>query len=188
MLVTFTGGEPLLRRDLEDARRRGRPRDPPQVRHADHARRHAHRRSARTRSGTPGSTSSTSRSTTSTSATTPRAASPDSPRSILDRRSAHARRAGSTTSASTRSSRTTTSISSCRSCTRAAELGAGVNFSVYTDAKNGNATHLLGRGRATPQLDAAIARTARVQAAAARRDRELRPLPASRSRAVSAAS
>jgi MoaA/NifB/PqqE/SkfB family radical SAM enzyme len=29
---------------------------------------------------------------------------------------------------------------------RAVTLGVGVNFSVYTDAKNGNATHLLGEG------------------------------------------
>jgi MoaA/NifB/PqqE/SkfB family radical SAM enzyme len=39
---------------------------------------------------------------------------------------------------------------------RAAELGAGVNFSVYTDAKNGNREHLLGAAHAAA-LDAAIA-------------------------------
>ena len=42
MLVTFTGGEPLLRRDLEEiVAGRGR-RGAAQVRHAHHARRHAH--------------------------------------------------------------------------------------------------------------------------------------------------
>jgi MoaA/NifB/PqqE/SkfB family radical SAM enzyme len=40
---------------------------------------------------------------------------------------------------------------------RAASLGCGVNFSVYTDAKNGNRDHLLGRARHAA-LDDAIAR------------------------------
>ena len=52
-------------------------------------------------------------------------------------------RAASTTSASTRSSRTTTSTRSCPIVQRAAELGVGVNFSVYTDFKNGNRDHLV---------------------------------------------
>jgi MoaA/NifB/PqqE/SkfB family radical SAM enzyme len=38
----------------------------------------------------------------------------------------------------------------------AARLGAGVNFSVYTDAKNGNRAHLIGQGQHGP-LDAVIA-------------------------------
>ena len=54
MIVTFTGGEPTLRRDLEELVARGRPRDRAQVRHADHARRRCSRRSARGRCGTPG--------------------------------------------------------------------------------------------------------------------------------------
>jgi MoaA/NifB/PqqE/SkfB family radical SAM enzyme len=40
---------------------------------------------------------------------------------------------------------------------RAAMLGCGVNFSVYTDSKNGNKTHLLG-GAGHGELDDAIAR------------------------------
>ena len=86
----------------------------------------------------PASISSTSRSTISTSGTTPRAAFPGSRAKILARDSRRCARAASTTSGSTPSSRTTTSIRSCRSSRRAQELGVGVNFSVYTDAKNGN--------------------------------------------------
>src|ERR671920_1926824 len=40
---------------------------------------------------------------------------------------------------------------------RAATLGCGVNFSVYTDAKNGNKAHLLGETR-HDALDDAVAR------------------------------
>jgi MoaA/NifB/PqqE/SkfB family radical SAM enzyme len=39
---------------------------------------------------------------------------------------------------------------------RAQEVGAGVNFSVYTDSKNGNAAHLL-KGEQMRELDAVIA-------------------------------
>jgi MoaA/NifB/PqqE/SkfB family radical SAM enzyme len=39
---------------------------------------------------------------------------------------------------------------------RAAELRCGVNFSLYTDAKNGNASHLVRRERAR-ELDSVIA-------------------------------
>ena len=75
MLVTFTGGEPTLRRDLEDLVAGGRPAPSTCVHHA------ASRTAAMLtperarRSGTRASTSSTSRSTTSTGGTTPRAAS-----------------------------------------------------------------------------------------------------------------
>ena len=77
MMVTFTGGEPTLRRDLEDivaAVRRGRAaaRTSTLITHGGML-----TPSARSRSGTPASTSSTSRSTTSTSGTTRRAAFPD---------------------------------------------------------------------------------------------------------------
>ena len=39
---------------------------------------------------------------------------------------------------------------------RAQELGVGINFSVYTDAKNGNRTHLI-RGEQLRQLEAVVA-------------------------------
>jgi MoaA/NifB/PqqE/SkfB family radical SAM enzyme len=39
---------------------------------------------------------------------------------------------------------------------RARELGVGVSFSTYTDAKNGNAAHLIPRDR-QPQLEAVVA-------------------------------
>ena len=59
---------------------------------------------------------------------------------------------------------------------RAAALGGGVNFSVYTDFKNGNRDHLLGaddsRGAGTGRRGAA-----RSQASSPRRDHELRLLP-----------
>ena len=52
-----------------------------------------------------------------------------------------------------------------------------MNFSVYTDAKNGNREYPRRRSTSSPQLDDVVRRAARVQAAAARRHHELRLLP-----------
>ena len=67
--------------------------------------------------------------------------------------------------------------SSCPSSSARAELGCGVNFSVYTDAKNGNRDHLVAASRCTRSSTTPIARAARLQAAAPRRDHELGLLP-----------
>ena len=54
----------------------------------------------------------------------------------------------------------------------AEELGIGVSFSTYTDAKNGNTAHLVSRDE-QQHLEEVIARAAGIQASPARRDREL---------------
>ena len=176
MLVTFTGGEPTLRRDLEEHRRRGRSGDRAQVHHADHARRHAH-------AGARAVAVGRGHQSVQHLARLPRRAARRGARHSrahgedLRARFRRCARAASTTSASTPSSRTTTSTRSCRSCDARAELGVGVNFSVYTDAKNGNRDAPARRRRSTRQLDDVVARAARLQAAPARRDHELRLLP-----------
>ena len=175
MLVTFTGGEPTLRRDLEDlvaevdraislkyvtlithgamltpgARAVAVGRGRQSVQHLARL----SRRTARPR------------------ARHSRACGED-PRA----RSRRCARAASTTFDSTPSSRTTTSTRSCPSSLARRQLGVGVNFSVYTDAKNGNRDYLIGdRGARAARRRRATA--ARVQAAPARRDHQLRLLP-----------
>ena len=60
---------------------------------------------------------------------------------------------------------------------RAAELGVGVNFSVYTDAKNGNREHLIAGDALARARRRRSRRAARLQAPPARRDHQLRLLP-----------
>ena len=58
----------------------------------------------------------------------------------------------------------------------AQELGVGVNFSVYTDFKNGNRDHLV-QDEAVDRAEDGHRRAARAQASPARRHHELRLLP-----------
>ena len=185
MMVTFTGGEPTLRRDLEelvaavsDAIRLkyitmithggmltperalvavGRGHQP--VQHLARLPRRAARHGARH----PGPTDK-----------------------IFTNVAAHARARHRLRSGSTPSSRTTTSIRSCRSCTRAAELGCGVNFSVYTDSKNGNTDAPRPRRPARGDRQARRASCSRSSGAGAASSRTP-TTTSSRSRATSAA-
>ncbi len=137
------------------ARRRRRSRDRAQVRHAHHARRDAHAERAR-RCGTPASISSTSRSTISTSGTTRRAAFPGSRRRSSRAIPAMRARGIDNIRFNTVIKNDNLDQIAADRRARARSSAVGVNFSVYTDAKNGN--------RALPRRRAATRRARRRRA------------------------
>ena len=157
MLVTFTGGEPTLSVVIprKTSCSRSGSRDQSQVRHADHSQRDADAGARADRSGMPGSISSTFRSTIFDElAMMRRVVSQDS--------STDSCRDPCDASAQNRQHRFNTvihvsdNLDQILPMVRYAEsVGVGVNFSVYTDAKNGNRDYLVG-DRSYAELDEVV--------------------------------